>query len=148
MDYVGFELTHDFNQLRYAWYIVFDVQRLMKVSQPDESVVRISWVKVVALRCFTWASNKQDFIFQGVDVFQEIIYKYGNSAYIHASNKVKNSYAPVVCHVVIFSQKGWIIELMSQLNNAAGQFISHCTADAMVAAAEKLKSGSLVAFPT
>jgi L-threonylcarbamoyladenylate synthase len=50
--------------------------------------------------------------------------------------------------VVIFSQKGWIIELMSQLNNAAGQFISHCTADAMVAAAEKLKSGSLVAFPT
>ena len=37
---------------------------------------------------------------------------------------------------------------MSQLNNAAGQFISHCTADAMVAAAEKLKSGSLVAFPT
>jgi L-threonylcarbamoyladenylate synthase len=50
--------------------------------------------------------------------------------------------------VVIFSQKGGIIELMSQLNNAAGQFISHCTADAMVAAAEKLKSGSLVAFPT
>jgi L-threonylcarbamoyladenylate synthase len=50
--------------------------------------------------------------------------------------------------VVIFSQKGWIIELMSQLNNAAGQFISHCTTDAMVAAAEKLKSGSLVAFPT
>lgn len=37
---------------------------------------------------------------------------------------------------------------MSQLNNAVGQFISHCTADAMVQAAQKLKSGALVAFPT
>lgn len=48
--------------------------------------------------------------------------------------------------MVIFSQKDGIIELMSQ--NATGQFISHCTADAMVNAAEKLKSGSLIAFPT
>ena len=37
---------------------------------------------------------------------------------------------------------------MSQLNNANGQFISHCTADAMAEAAGKLKSGHLVAFPT
>jgi L-threonylcarbamoyladenylate synthase len=29
-----------------------------------------------------------------------------------------------------------------------GQFISHCTADALTSAAQKLKSGTLVAFPT
>jgi L-threonylcarbamoyladenylate synthase len=45
--------------------------------------------------------------------------------------------------VVIFSQKGWIIELMS-----GGQFVSNCTADAMARAAEVLAAGSLVAFPT
>jgi L-threonylcarbamoyladenylate synthase len=45
--------------------------------------------------------------------------------------------------VVIFSQKGGIIALMS-----SGQFVSNCTADAMVRAAEQLKAGSLVAFPT
>jgi L-threonylcarbamoyladenylate synthase len=33
-------------------------------------------------------------------------------------------------------------------HEAKGQFISNCTADAMAAAAEKLKTGSLVAFPT
>ncbi|MEY3849455.1 MAG: hypothetical protein RLZ20_955, partial [Actinomycetota bacterium] len=46
-------------------------------------------------------------------------------------------------HVVIFSQKGWIIELMT-----SGQFVSNCTADAMARAAQSLKSGSLIAFPT
>jgi L-threonylcarbamoyladenylate synthase len=45
--------------------------------------------------------------------------------------------------VVIFSQKGWIIKLMS-----TGQFVSNCTADAMARAAQVLKSGALVAFPT
>jgi L-threonylcarbamoyladenylate synthase len=45
--------------------------------------------------------------------------------------------------VVIFSQKGWIIELMT-----GGQFVSNCTADAMALAAQALKSGALVAFPT
>jgi L-threonylcarbamoyladenylate synthase len=45
--------------------------------------------------------------------------------------------------VVIFSQKGGIIALM-----ASGQFVSNCTADAMARAAEQLKAGSLVAFPT
>jgi L-threonylcarbamoyladenylate synthase len=45
--------------------------------------------------------------------------------------------------VVIFSQKGWIIELMT-----SGQFVSNCTADAMARAAQSLKSGALVAFPT
>jgi L-threonylcarbamoyladenylate synthase len=45
--------------------------------------------------------------------------------------------------VVIFSQKGGIIALMS-----SGQFVSNCTADAMARAAEQLKAGSLVAFPT
>jgi L-threonylcarbamoyladenylate synthase len=45
--------------------------------------------------------------------------------------------------VVIFSQKGWIIELMT-----SGQFVSNCTADAMARAALSLKSGSLIAFPT
>jgi L-threonylcarbamoyladenylate synthase len=45
--------------------------------------------------------------------------------------------------VVIFSQKGWIIELMT-----SGQFVSNCTADAISRAAESLKSGALVAFPT
>jgi L-threonylcarbamoyladenylate synthase len=45
--------------------------------------------------------------------------------------------------VVIFSQKGWIIELMTR-----GQFVSNCTADAMALAAHALKSGALVAFPT
>jgi L-threonylcarbamoyladenylate synthase len=45
--------------------------------------------------------------------------------------------------VVIFSQKGWIIELMT-----SGQFVSNCTADAMARAAQSLKSGSLIAFPT
>ena len=33
-------------------------------------------------------------------------------------------------------------------HDAKGQFVSNCTADAMVKAAEKLKSGALVAFPT
>ncbi len=37
---------------------------------------------------------------------------------------------------------------MSEPNIASGQFISNCTADAMDRAAEVLKSGSLVAFPT
>jgi L-threonylcarbamoyladenylate synthase len=50
--------------------------------------------------------------------------------------------------VVIFSQKDWIIALMSEPNIASGQFISNCTADAMDRAAEVLKSGALVAFPT
>ena len=45
--------------------------------------------------------------------------------------------------MVIFSQKEGIIALMTQ-----GQFISFCTADALTAAAEKLHSGALVAFPT
>jgi L-threonylcarbamoyladenylate synthase len=45
--------------------------------------------------------------------------------------------------VVIFSQKGGIIALMT-----SGQFVSNCTADAMARAAEHLKAGSLVAFPT
>jgi L-threonylcarbamoyladenylate synthase len=45
--------------------------------------------------------------------------------------------------VVIFSQKGGIIALMS-----SGQFVSNCTADAMARAAEQLKAGWLVAFPT
>jgi L-threonylcarbamoyladenylate synthase len=45
--------------------------------------------------------------------------------------------------VVIFSQKGWIIELMS-----SGQFVSECTADAITRAARQLKAGSLVALPT
>jgi L-threonylcarbamoyladenylate synthase len=45
--------------------------------------------------------------------------------------------------VVIFSQKGWITELMT-----GGQFVSNCTADAMSRAAQSLKSGALVAFPT
>jgi L-threonylcarbamoyladenylate synthase len=45
--------------------------------------------------------------------------------------------------VVIFSQKGWIIELMT-----SGQFVSNCTADAMARAAASIKSGALVAFPT
>jgi L-threonylcarbamoyladenylate synthase len=45
--------------------------------------------------------------------------------------------------VVIFSQKGGIIALMS-----SGQFVSNCTADAMARAAQQLKAGSLVAFPT
>jgi L-threonylcarbamoyladenylate synthase len=45
--------------------------------------------------------------------------------------------------VVIFSQKGGIIALMS-----SGQFVSNCTADAMARAAEQIKAGSLVAFPT
>lgn len=33
-------------------------------------------------------------------------------------------------------------------HDAMGQFISNCTADAMASAAQKLKSGALVAFPT
>jgi L-threonylcarbamoyladenylate synthase len=45
--------------------------------------------------------------------------------------------------VVIFSQKGWIIELMT-----SGQFVSNCTADAMARAALALQTGHLVAFPT
>jgi L-threonylcarbamoyladenylate synthase len=45
--------------------------------------------------------------------------------------------------VVIFSQKGWIIELMT-----SGQFVSKCTADAMAHAAQTLQAGFLVAFPT
>jgi L-threonylcarbamoyladenylate synthase len=45
--------------------------------------------------------------------------------------------------VVIFSQKGWIIELMT-----SGQFVSNCTADAMARAAQTLQAGYLVAFPT
>jgi L-threonylcarbamoyladenylate synthase len=45
--------------------------------------------------------------------------------------------------VVIFSQKGWIIELMT-----SGQFVSNCTADAMARAAQTLQAGNLVAFPT
>jgi len=45
--------------------------------------------------------------------------------------------------VVIFSQKPGIIGDMSQ-----GQFISFCTADALARAAEDLKGGALVAFPT
>ncbi|MFY7898293.1 MAG: L-threonylcarbamoyladenylate synthase [Candidatus Planktophila sp.] len=45
--------------------------------------------------------------------------------------------------MVIFSQKGGIIALMS-----SGQFVSNCTADAMARAAEQLKAGWLVAFPT
>lgn len=45
--------------------------------------------------------------------------------------------------MVIFSQKEGIIALMTQ-----GQFISFCTADALNSAAEHLKAGSLVAFPT
>jgi L-threonylcarbamoyladenylate synthase len=45
--------------------------------------------------------------------------------------------------VVIFSQKGGIIELM-----ISGQFVSNCTADALARAAQSVKSGALVAFPT
>jgi L-threonylcarbamoyladenylate synthase len=45
--------------------------------------------------------------------------------------------------VVIFSQNRGIIALMTQ-----GQFISHCTADALASAAAALKAGRLVAFPT
>jgi L-threonylcarbamoyladenylate synthase len=45
--------------------------------------------------------------------------------------------------MVIFSQKPGIIGDMSQ-----GQFISFCTADALARAAQELKSGALVAFPT
>ena len=45
--------------------------------------------------------------------------------------------------MVIFSQKPGIIGDMSQ-----GQFISFCTADALARAAEDLKGGALVAFPT
>jgi L-threonylcarbamoyladenylate synthase len=45
--------------------------------------------------------------------------------------------------VVIFSQKGGIIALMS-----GGQFVSNCTADAMARAAQQLKAGFLVALPT
>jgi L-threonylcarbamoyladenylate synthase len=45
--------------------------------------------------------------------------------------------------VVIFSQKGWIIEFMT-----GGQFVSNCTEDALALAAQALKSGALVAFPT
>ena len=45
--------------------------------------------------------------------------------------------------MVIFSQKPGIIGDMSQ-----GQFISFCTADALARAAQDLKSGALVAFPT
>jgi L-threonylcarbamoyladenylate synthase len=45
--------------------------------------------------------------------------------------------------VVIFSQKGGIIELMT-----AGQFLSHCSAGALRQAAQQLKAGALVAFPT
>jgi L-threonylcarbamoyladenylate synthase len=45
--------------------------------------------------------------------------------------------------VVIFSQKAGIIALMTQ-----GQFISHCTADALAGAAQQLKAGRLVAIPT
>jgi L-threonylcarbamoyladenylate synthase len=45
--------------------------------------------------------------------------------------------------VVIFSQKAGIIALMTQ-----GQFISHCTADALAGAAAQLKAGRLVAIPT
>jgi L-threonylcarbamoyladenylate synthase len=45
--------------------------------------------------------------------------------------------------VVIFSQKGWIIKLMS-----SGQFVSNCTADAITRAAQQLKAGYLVALPT
>ena len=37
---------------------------------------------------------------------------------------------------------------MSFENSGAGQFVSNCTADAMVRAAQILKSGALVAFPT
>jgi L-threonylcarbamoyladenylate synthase len=45
--------------------------------------------------------------------------------------------------MVIFSQKAGIIGHMSQ-----GQFLSFCTADALARAAEDLKAGALVAFPT
>jgi L-threonylcarbamoyladenylate synthase len=45
--------------------------------------------------------------------------------------------------MVIFSQKPGIIGDMSQ-----GQFISFCTADALARAAQDLKGGALVAFPT
>jgi L-threonylcarbamoyladenylate synthase len=45
--------------------------------------------------------------------------------------------------MVIFSQKPGIIGDMSQ-----GQFISFCTADVLAQAAQDLKSGALVAFPT
>jgi L-threonylcarbamoyladenylate synthase len=45
--------------------------------------------------------------------------------------------------MVIFSQKPGIIGDMSQ-----GQFISFCTVDALARAAQDLKSGALVAFPT
>jgi L-threonylcarbamoyladenylate synthase len=45
--------------------------------------------------------------------------------------------------MVIFSQKPGIIGDMSQ-----GQFISFCTADVLARAAQDLKGGALVAFPT
>jgi L-threonylcarbamoyladenylate synthase len=45
--------------------------------------------------------------------------------------------------VVIFSQKGGIIALMT-----TGQFVSNCTANAMAQAAQALKNGVLVTFPT
>jgi L-threonylcarbamoyladenylate synthase len=49
----------------------------------------------------------------------------------------------LLCHVVIFSQKGGIIAHMSD-----SQFVSRCTADAMSNAATSLLAGNLVAFPT
>jgi len=45
--------------------------------------------------------------------------------------------------VVIFSQKGAIIAHMT-----AGEFVSNCTADALISAAKLLKAGGLVALPT
>jgi L-threonylcarbamoyladenylate synthase len=45
--------------------------------------------------------------------------------------------------VVIFSQKGAIIVHMT-----SGEFVSSCTADALSSAAQLLKDGGLVAFPT
>jgi L-threonylcarbamoyladenylate synthase len=45
--------------------------------------------------------------------------------------------------VVIFSQKGAIIAHMT-----SGEFVSRCTADALSSAAQLLKDGGLVAFPT
>jgi L-threonylcarbamoyladenylate synthase len=45
--------------------------------------------------------------------------------------------------VVIFSQKGAIIAHMT-----SGEFVSNCTADALLSAAQLLKAGGLVALPT
>ena len=45
--------------------------------------------------------------------------------------------------MVIFSQKGGIIADMT-----SGEFVSNCTADALSSAAQLLKAGGLVAFPT